>query len=936
MKLKCLFLTCAALVTSAFADTPATTYLVDFGPVTKTTASPDRLGRSWNNVLGTAVTAATPLLDTAGLSTSGVQMAVTQKFSASSTNGLGSALVYVTTASSDFAYIQRAPGVASPVAEVVLSGLDTSGDTVYDVKFFTSSNRALPQKYISHYTVKNLEADRVIELEAVLNDRNIARIDTVQPASDGRLVIEVRVGVDSDSGAQSYGGIGVLEVVARPAGSQPIPDEDVTHIALGFGHTPNPPAEAGPGNPLGLTAYVWETSDSYIGRVGAGEMLRRAGFHVMPLPLDRPAFTPGSDPETDVDLVFFGSFVSDTPEYATYMAAYGSYLDDYIDRAGLLVQMTQNDNIEREPVFIPDTQNVNRTDTDFTKAYVLSPAHPLLAGITTEPGVFPTISYNLGGTSAHAPNTLWETFDTFFGFEVILSGDERARSPGLMEGAYGQGRFVFAAMALDKIIDFSTGEEVDAPSLTAVGTPFFNNLYAYAAKVRDRTTQAITITPQPGDREVVDGAWSLVLLPDTQIYSQNYPGIFRSQTSWIRDNASRYNIRYVFHLGDITNNNTALEWRNARDALRVLDGHMPYAFVSGNHDHGPGGNASTRDTFLNDYLPYENYASMPTLGGLKDPGNMLNTYHLFNAGGVKWIVMCLEWAPTDETVAWADGIMSLYPDRKGILVTHAYMNNTNLRYDYTDTVNPQDYNPYRYSTPGTKNDGEQLWQKLVKKHDFVMTFNGHVLGTGTGYRVDDNDLGHPVHQMLSNYQMRTLGGEGYLRILQFQPDGRTVKVKSYSPIYDGFLLTPTQDFEFDLPLGAPDSNNNGVLDYHDAALDSNGNGISNHDEYVVHNLDPYGDGRANFDTIHAGFTYTSIVDYVKNNPARFDLFTEGMLANLHPETRMLRAENGKAVLQLKVLSSEDLKTWTDTGTEPVEWETDLPADKVFYRIQVTK
>src|SRR5690606_12244763 len=124
-------------------------------------------------------------------------------------------------------------------------------DVVYDVKFFTSSNRSLPQKYITEFTVKALDGDRMIELEAVKNDRNIARMDGVQPAANGDLVIEVRVGADSHSVAEGFGGIGVLELVARDATSTPIPDEDLSHIGINFGTTPNPPAEAGPGNPAG-------------------------------------------------------------------------------------------------------------------------------------------------------------------------------------------------------------------------------------------------------------------------------------------------------------------------------------------------------------------------------------------------------------------------------------------------------------------------------------------------------------------------------------------------------------------------------------------------------------------------------------------------------------------------------------------------------------
>jgi hypothetical protein len=173
-----------------------------------------------------------------------------------------------------------------------------------------------------------------------------------------------------------------------------------------------------------------------------------------------------------------------------------------------------------------------------------------------------------------------------------------------------------------------------------------------------------------------------------------------------------------------------------------------------------------------------------------------NTWHLFEAGGVQWVVICLEWAPRDEVVAWADSVMARNPGRRGILVTHAYMNNNDLRYDIKDKEHPQDFNPHLYKTPGTMNDGEELWQKLVRRHDFALTLNGHVLGDGTGYLMSRNDKGRSCHQLLQNYQMRTLGGEGYLRLLEFRPDGKTVAVKTYSPLYDRYFLAGDQMFGF--------------------------------------------------------------------------------------------------------------------------------------------
>ncbi len=63
-----------------------------------------------------------------------------------------------------------------------------------------------------------------------------------------------------------------------------------------------------------------------------------------------------------------------------------------------------------------------------------------------------------------------------------------------------------------------------------------------------------------------------------------------------------------------------------------------------------------------------------------------------------------------------------------------------------------------------------------------------------GWRVDRNNAGKEVFQMMFNVQ--TLGGgwegnggDGWLRILEFLPDGKTVKVRTYSPLFGISKLT---------------------------------------------------------------------------------------------------------------------------------------------------
>ncbi|RYD30991.1 MAG: hypothetical protein EOP87_15575, partial [Verrucomicrobiaceae bacterium] len=420
------------------------------------------------------------------------------------------------------------------------------------------------------------------------------------------------------------------------------------------------------------------------------------------------------------------------------------------------------------------------------------------------------------------------------------------------------------------------------------------------------------------------------------------PGLFEAQTAWIADNIKERNIKFVLHLGDITNVNSVPEWKFARKAMANLDGIMPYAFATGNHDYGPGGNAATRDTFLNDHFKVSQYQDWPTFGGVKDAGKMDNSYHLFSAGGVDFIVLSLEWAVQDATVVWAQSILDQHPDRTAILLTHAYMNNNDFRYDHLDTTRPQTYNPHDYSTPGLKNDGQQLWDKLVKKNNFAFTFNGHVLGDGTGFRIDNNDGGKPVAQMLANYQMRNLGGESYLRILEFQPDGKTVKVTSHSPVYNNFLTAADQDFQFEVPLGAADMDNDGILDYYDEDFDDDNDGLNNYLEHSVYGTssktaDTDGDGISDAKEIAAGTdprrNDSREFDAVKDNRGELGLFTRDDLMDVRPAPMLIEVKDGQVKLDFQLQKSADLLEWSPAG-EKKEWSFPVEDGSRLFRLQI--
>lgn len=310
--------------------------------------------------------------------------------------------------------------------------------------------------------------------------------------------------------------------------------------------------------------------------------------------------------------------------------------------------------------------------------------------------------------------------------------------------------------------------------------------------------------------EVTPGSWTLVVFPDTQYYVDHTrrvpptPEVFQAMTDWVVANRDDRNIGLVLHVGDIVDNNTDEEWRMAKDILGVLDGEVPYVLATGNHEYT--GNADVRETDLNEWFrASDNPLNDPAAGGIlaatMEPDHLENAaYRWVAPDGRRFLIFSLEWGVRDRSLVWANELLEngSYADHTGILVTHAYLYHDNTLYDWEAYGNQQSANPHRYGTAATgdTNDGREIWVNLVKRHAlFEMVFCGHVSGKRSerlftnddaeiGYRLGVGSSGNRVHQMLFNAQRQGDAGEGWLRLLEFQPDGKTVVVKTYSPWLD--------------------------------------------------------------------------------------------------------------------------------------------------------
>ena len=299
--------------------------------------------------------------------------------------------------------------------------------------------------------------------------------------------------------------------------------------------------------------------------------------------------------------------------------------------------------------------------------------------------------------------------------------------------------------------------------------------------------------------------FTVVVLPDTQGYlhwiEPDKKRVFQSQIEWIQDHALDKNILMVLHLGDIVMTNNMQEWKGAKELFQSLDNWIPYVLTIGNHDASP--NTHCRGTELfNLFFPVKHFINQKYFGGVFEQEKLDNAFYFFKGGMTDYLVIALEFAPRDEALEWANKIIENYPNHKVFIITHAYLGPNdirltggepfNLHYDQTITTQPY----------WTFNDGEEIWEKLVRRHKNVQfVLSGHVLSDGVGRNISRGDNGNNVFQIVSNYQFLANGGNGYMRIMEFYPKTNKLQIKTYSPYLDYYKTDKQNEFVIDLSKG---------------------------------------------------------------------------------------------------------------------------------------
>lgn len=170
---------------------------------------------------------------------------------------------------------------------------------------------------------------------------------------------------------------------------------------------------------------------------------------------------------------------------------------------------------------------------------------------------------------------------------------------------------------------------------------------------------------------------------------------------------------------------------------------------------------------------------------------------IFSAGAYKFLHFAFEMHAGDEVLAWAQEVIDQNPSLPTFISTHDYLNRQGER-------QPASNMNLAYIDPLSNNSAEKIWQQFIRKNDQIfMVLSGHQLGQAI--RIDQNDSGHSVYQLLADYQGRgqagldagqplnanggiTGLGDGWYREMVFNVGGPnpSIEVNTYSSHYRSY------------------------------------------------------------------------------------------------------------------------------------------------------
>lgn len=304
--------------------------------------------------------------------------------------------------------------------------------------------------------------------------------------------------------------------------------------------------------------------------------------------------------------------------------------------------------------------------------------------------------------------------------------------------------------------------------------------------------------------EANEDEYTFVFYPDIQDTVDHQKGKIYKQNQWVADHAEEMNLQAVLTLGDLTNASFQ-HWNITDDAFNIFDeADVPYVLLLGNHDYDNQQltSISGRDTNnFNEFFPYEDFKDKEWFVEAKTEGKLDNVCYKFETKEVNYLVFTLDFGPSDATMAWASSILDRpeYADYRAIILSHNILGRNGY---FTDEHNgPTTYGFAKNLAPDEVNNGQDIYDKLISKHDNVfLAAGGHVVTDTIMRRLETADNGNKVLNLLIDGQsvIDVNGKKGATLIAVCKINEKTKKMtfNYYDPTNDLYFCVENQ-FEYD-------------------------------------------------------------------------------------------------------------------------------------------
>jgi hypothetical protein len=305
------------------------------------------------------------------------------------------------------------------------------------------------------------------------------------------------------------------------------------------------------------------------------------------------------------------------------------------------------------------------------------------------------------------------------------------------------------------------------------------------------------------------GTFSIAVIPDTQHYRSSTDDsesrtsatvtnpVFESYVDWVAGNVATQRIVFATHVGDIVDVNNHQQWAVARQMMDRLHGRVPYGISVGNHDMVRTGDSS----LFQDFFPAARFARFDWYGGCfpapqgrhEVSGNNANSFQLFSAEALDFVILHLECNAPDDVLVWADEILEMHAARRAMITTHMDLgprDRPKTADDYFDA--PKGRMTWKKCHGERGNSPQQMWDKCFRKHEnLFMICCGDQSRTQAMHQSSVGDHGNTVHELLSDY------GAGGLRVMRFVPLENQIEVRTWDAskgeFCKGTKIVPDED-----------------------------------------------------------------------------------------------------------------------------------------------